>query len=92
MIDATNSISNASYINSFNARNAFQTQVKPKQEEKPEEETGISMKTIDDSVLNRVDVDELQKYATKTTESLLSNDDIKYGLIFGRSVLIDCQA
>ena len=41
------------------------------------------------NILKSVNVDEIKKYASISGEENLSEDDIKYGLIYGRSVMAD---
>lgn len=87
-INSTNSLN---FINSFNAKNAFA----PKTENAgalKEEKEDLAVSHVSNSILNRINVEEVQQYAQNLGENVLSEDELKYGLIFGRSVLVDVQA
>lgn len=45
-----------------------------------------------DSLLENINLDEIKNCAQKVGELNLSNDDIKYGLTYGRSVIADYVA
>jgi hypothetical protein len=47
---------------------------------------------INDFILNEKDIKEIKKYAQMAGEENLSDDDIKYGLSYGRSVIIEYSA
>ncbi len=87
-----NSISSG--INSvrlLNAANAFKAaNAAPKEEESfgPQVSEGTQ---VNDSLglMKAVDVEDIKKYASMVGETNLSEDDIKYGLVYGRSVLSD---
>ena len=44
------------------------------------------------NLLNKIDVNELRNCAQKVGEMELTDDDIKYGLTYGRSVIADYLA
>ena len=44
------------------------------------------------NVLQNIDLVELRKYAEYAGESNITDDDIRYGLIYGRSVIADYLA
>ena len=53
------------------------------------EETSIATKTAPKSLLERVDVADIRKCAEFVGEFNISDDDIKYGLMYGRSVIAE---
>ena len=84
--------SNINSVQQFSAVNAFRSNknLKPAEElqEKPELSSGT--KTISTpSLLDRIDVAELRKCAESVGEYNISDDDIKYGLLYGRSVIAE---
>ncbi len=84
------SSNNINSVQFLNARNAFKAATAPKQEE-PAEEL-LQEEIIPEnskSMLDKYNVDEIKKFAQSVGEENLSNDDIKYGLAYGRSVIID---
>lgn len=76
----------------YKATNAFK-QATPKQEtakpniDEPQTSSGIDFQ--DDYLLKKVDINEIKKYAQDIGEENLSTNDIKYGLAYGRSVIVD---
>ena len=94
MMNATNPINSTNslnFINAFNAKNAF-TQKSGQSQEVQTEKEDLGLGHINNSIFNNIDVDEIQQYATNLGEKQLSEDELKYGLVFGRSVLFDVQA
>jgi hypothetical protein len=87
-INSTNSLN---FINSFNAKNAFAPKTENTNISKEEKED-LAVSHVSNSILNRINVEEVQQYAQNLGENVLSEDELKYGLIFGRSVLVDVQA
>lgn len=76
-------------VQQFSALNAFRANRNPvKSEEKPviEERTTLSAPK---SLLERVDVTDIRKCAEYVGEFNISDDDIKYGLMYGRSVIAE---
>lgn len=55
------------------------------------ENLGINTKS-DINMLQNLDLVELKKYAELAGESNITDDDIRYGLIYGRSVIADYLA
>lgn len=55
------------------------------------ENLGINTRN-DKNVLQNIDLVELRKYAEYAGESNITDDDIRYGLIYGRSVIADYLA
>ena len=89
MVNAINS--NINSIQFHTATNAFKAAAaKPVEEIKeiePEISEGIA--TNEDSILKKLDLEDVKKYASLVGENDISEDDIKYGLTYGRSVLAD---
>ena len=83
---------NVNSVQQFSALNAFRGNrtVKPATEvqEKPEVASGIKT-TSTPSLLDRIDVNELRKCAETVGEYDITDDDIKYGLLYGRSVIAE---
>lgn len=90
MLGAVEGNSNINAIRFFNATNAFKNQpVKQEIAQRPTEE-GTNIR--ENSILRNINVDEIKKYADSVGETNLSEEDIKYGLKFGRSVLVNYSA
>ena len=79
-------------VQQFSALNAFRSNKNVKQpeelQEKPEVASGVKT-TSTPSLLERIDVNELRKCAESVGEYNITDDDIKYGLIYGRSVIAE---
>lgn len=85
-----NSIGNSTVnpIQMFNAVNAFKASEKAEQNSNINEPSdGINL--TDNSILKNQNVDEIKNVAKIVGENNLSNDDIQYGLTYGRSVIAD---
>ena len=87
MVGAVEGNSNISAIRFFNATSAFKNQPEKQEIAKRPAEEGTNIK--ENSILRNINVDEIKKYADAVGETNLSEEDIKYGLKFGRSVLIN---
>lgn len=77
----------------FNAANAFKSNPVKHQELSEENfsaQSGVDIR--ENSFLNDIDVEEIKEFARQAGEENFSEDDIKYGLKYGRSVLLDCSA
>ena len=90
MIGAVEGNSNINAIRFFNATNAFKAQPVKQEINPKQDEIGTNIK--ENSILKNIDVDEIKKYANLVGETNLNEEDIKYGLKFGRSVLINYSA
>lgn len=86
MVNAISS-QNINPVQMFNALNAFKLNDKVQNKETPETSDGIEI--TDSSVLQNQDTEEIKQFAKTAGEENLSNDDIKYGLTYGRSVIAD---
>ena len=87
--------SQVSAIQLLNAANAFkytkvQTPIEQQQIKEPQTSNGTDIN--DDSILKSQNVDEIKKFAQMAGENDLSEDDIKYGLSYGRSVIVEYLA
>ena len=91
MIGAVEGNSNINAIRFFNATSAFKNQpIKKDVEPQEQRESGTNIK--ENLILKNINVDEFKQYANSVGETNLSEEDIKYGLRFGRSVLINYSA
>ena len=86
--------SNVSAIQLLNAANAFRnTKVTtPIESELLEPVTSNGVDLADDNILKSQNVEEIQKFAKMAGENNLTIDDIKYGLSYGRSVIVEYLA
>ena len=81
-------------VQRFSAVNALRTSAsqinKPKEDSSNiVEETSIATSVAPKSLLDRVDVSDIRKCAEYVGEFNISDDDIKYGLMYGRSVIAE---
>lgn len=78
-------------VQQFSALNAFRSnQTLPKKEEEEQVEVSKGVNTSSaKSLLDRIDVNELRECAKTVGEFNISDDDIKYGLLYGRSVIAE---
>lgn len=90
MLGAVQGNSNINAIRFFNATNAFKSQ--PVKQEVAQKQTEEGTNIRENSILRNINVDEIKKYADSVGETNLSEEDIKYGLKFGRSVLVNYSA
>lgn len=88
------SISGNSSLQMINALNAFKSEAavnnKPVQTDL-NTSSGINL-SDNDSLLQDIDMTEIRDCASKVGETNLTDDDIKYGLTYGRSVIADYTA
>lgn len=79
-------------VQQFSALNAFKSNknLKPAEElqQKPEVSSGVKT-TSTLSLLDRIDVADVRKCAESVGEFNITDDDIKYGMIYGRSVIAE---
>ena len=88
MIGAVEGNNSVNTISFFNATSAFNKASTVKQEV-PQQDRDAGTEVKENSILRNIDVEEIKQYANSVGETNLSDEDIKYGLRFGRSVLID---
>ena len=78
-------------VQQFNAVNAFKTNKTAKPvEEEPKKETLSGTKTTSArSLLDKININEIRECAKSVGEFNITDDDIKYGLMYGRSVIAE---
>lgn len=81
-------------VQTFSALNAFRTNknvTKPhdKEENSIVENTSNGVKAAPKSILDRVDIQDIRRCAGYVGENNITDEDIKYGLIYGRSVIAE---
>jgi len=81
-------------VQRFTAANAFRTSAhvtrpEVKEQDSVIENTGSGTKSAPKSLLERVDVADIKKFAGYVGEYNITDDDIKYGLMYGRSVIAE---
>lgn len=81
-------------VQKFTAANAFRTSshiTKPENSEADVviESTSAGTKSAPKNILDRVDTAEIKKFAEYVGEYDITDDDIKYGLMYGRSVIAE---
>ena len=77
-------------VQRFSAVNAFRSNqtVRKPEEEQMEVSKGVETKEAK-TLLDRIDVNELRECAKTVGEFNISDEDIKYGLLYGRSVIAE---
>lgn len=78
---------NINPIQMFNAVNAFKSVSNSQEASIPETSDGIEIN--DNNILKNQDLDEIKQFAKVAGEESLSNEDIQYGITYGRSVIAD---
>ena len=80
-------------VQQFSAVNAFRSNrvTKPEQEleENIVQNTDSGIKAAPKALMERVDVEDIRKFAEYAGEFNITDDDIKYGLMYGRSVIAE---
>lgn len=78
-------------VQQFSALSAFKNNrtVKPAEENEQKEVVNGTKTTSTPSLLDRIDVNELRECAKTVGEFNITDEDIKYGLIYGRSVIAE---
>jgi hypothetical protein len=79
--------SNINPVQMFNAVNAFKSSGQIQDKQTPEISDGININ--DSNILENQNIDEIKEFAKTAGEENLSNDDIQYGITYGRSVIAD---
>ena len=89
MTDAISS-QNINSVRLFQANTAFKhTQKKPEAPQQDNYQEEVKITDEPKKMFADHNIDEIKEYAKSVGTENLSNDDIKYGLYFGRSVIID---
>ncbi len=91
MISSINTNQANGLQNLTNIKTSKYTQGKESEGNKGEQNIGINTRS-GKNLLEKVDLVELRKYAEYAGESNITDDDIRYGLIYGRSVIADYLA
>ena len=79
-------------VQQFSAVNAFRNNrnLKPVEDLQEKPDTVSVVKTTSTPyLLDRIDVNDVRKYAESVGEFNISDDDIKYGILYGRSVIAE---
>lgn len=84
-------ISNINPIKMFNAVNAFKQAQAPAQNDLMQE-VSEGLDINENSILKNQDLDEIKQVAKTAGEENISDEDIKYGITYGRSVIADYTA
>ena len=79
--------SNINPIQMFNAVNAFKSAGQIQDNKISDVSEGIDIN--DSNILENQNLDEIKKFAQTAGEQNLSNEDIQYGVTYGRSVIAD---
>ncbi len=85
------SINGNSSLQMINALNAFNANKRIEQTNNPMDlDTSNGINLLDnDNILKDIDTTEVRNFAQKVGEINLTDEDIKYGLTYGRSVIAD---
>lgn len=81
----------SSQVHAFTAANAFkvaQNALEQSQKQQDNTPSGVDLKD-NDVILKHQNIDEIKNIARSIGETNLSDEDIKYGLTYGRSVIAD---
>lgn len=79
--------SNINPVQMFNAVNAFKSSGQIQDNQIPEISDGIQIN--DNNILKNQNITEIKQVAQNVGEENLSNEDIQYGVTYGRSVIAD---
>lgn len=92
MISSVGQSDNVQRFSAVNALRSSSNLLKSQENETPVEETRDTSTVVPKGLLNRVDVADIRKCAEYVGEFNISDDDIKYGLMYGRSVIAEYLA
>ncbi len=77
-------------VQQFSALNAFKSNQNVSKPDTEEVEVSKGVNTTSaNTLLDRIDVNEVRECAKTVGEFNISDDDIKYGLLYGRSVIAE---
>lgn len=82
----------ATPVQQFSALNAFRSNkniTKPAEEENQKETPEGTKTSSAKNLLDRIDVNDIRECAKTVGEYNITDDDIKYGLLYGRSVIAE---
>ena len=82
---------NVNSVQQFSAVNAFRTNknLKPAEELQEKPEASGTKTSSTPSLLEKIDVNEIRKCAEYVGEYDITDEDIKYGMLYGRSVIAE---
>ena len=92
MISSVGQSDNVQRFSAVNALRSSSNLLKPKEPEVQTEGTRETSTVAPKGLLNRVDVTDIRKCAEYVGEFNISDEDIKYGLMYGRSVIAEYLA
>ena len=92
MISSVGQSDNVQRFAAVNALRSSATQLKPKAEELEENTQETATNIAPKGLLDRINVNEVRQCATYVGEFDISDEDIKYGMIYGRSVIAEFLA
>lgn len=81
----TNSLQMIGALNAFKANKAVTESAKPVMND-IQTSGGVNL-SDNDSLLNKINLSEVRNFAQQIGETNLTDEDIKYGLTYGRSVI-----
>ncbi len=87
-IEQNNNVQRFSAVNALRSGSAI-TRPENKEQDTVIESTSSGTKSAPKSLLDRVDVADIRKFAEYVGEYDISDEDIKYGLMYGRSVIAE---
>ena len=87
-VEQNNNVQRFSAVNALRSGSSI-TKPEEKEQDLVIENTGNGTKSAPKSLLERVDVADIRKFAEYVGEYNISDEDIKYGLMYGRSVIAE---
>ena len=84
-ISGNNSLQMINALNAFGANKKIESQNNVPMDLNTSDGINLS----DNNILKKIDLSDIREYAQKIGELNLSDEDIKYGLTYGRSVIAD---
>ena len=87
-VEQNNNVQRFSAVNALRSGSSI-TKPEMREQETVAENTPAGTKAAPKSLLDRVDVADIRKFAEYAGEYNISDEDIKYGLMYGRSVIAE---
>ena len=87
-VEQNNNVQRFSAVNALRSGSVI-TKPNNKEQDTVIENTSSGTKSAPKSLLERVDVADIRKFAEYAGEFDITDDDIKYGLMYGRSVIAE---
>jgi len=87
-VEQNNNVQRFSAVNALRSGSSI-TKPEMREQETVSENTPAGTKAAPKSLLDRVDVADIRKFAEYAGEYNISDEDIKYGLMYGRSVIAE---